>query len=335
MKRFDYKWFYGTLILSGLILWILNRYNLAKAYYIQIYLLISINIILTTSLNVINGLCGQFSIGHAGFMAIGAYSSALFTTVLPKVCPSLSPLLLNPLSKILFFLFALIIGGFVAGFVGYLIGKSVLRLKGDYLAIVTLAFGEVVRTSIRLTDELAGFLDGIGWRVLGGIVLALGGPRGLGGIPNLTNIFWACGFTIMIVALITRLIHSSYGRAWVAIREDEIAASVMGIDTTRFKILAFSLSSLLAGLGGGLYAHLLMFIHPDSFSFIKSIEYLVYLYLGGMGSIMGSIISATTLTFLLEFLRIIQLQQWRLVIYPLILIIFMLTRPGGLFRKDL
>lgn len=335
MKRFDYKWFYGTLILSGLILWILNRYNLAKAYYIQIYLLISINIILTTSLNVINGLCGQFSIGHAGFMAIGAYSSALFTTILPKVHPSLSPLMLNPLFKVLFFLFALIIGGLMAGFIGYLIGQSVLRLKGDYLAIVTLAFGEVVRTSIRLSDELAGFLDGIGWRELGKVILAFGGPRGLSGIPNLTNIFWACGFTIMTVALITRLIHSSYGRAWVAIREDEIAASVMGIDTTRFKILAFSFSSLLAGLGGGLYAHLLMFIHPDSFSFIKSIEYLVYLYLGGMGSIMGSIISATTLTFLLEFLRIIQLQQWRLIIYPMILVIFMLTRPGGLFRKDL
>lgn len=297
--------------------------GIATPYYLQIFLLACINIILTLSLNLINGFCGQFSICQAAFMAIGAYSSAIITTILPK-CGLYNfkgfPLIFQ---ETIFFI-ALLLGGFIAGAIAFLIGLPLLRLRGDYFAIGTLAFAEVVRSGIKMSDCIGSNL-----------FIAIGGPRGLSGIPKLTNIFWVISLTIITIFIITRLVNSSYGRAWSSIRDDEIAASMMGINTIRYKLLAFGLSAFFAGIGGGLYSHLLMFIHPDSFSLLKSVEYLVYLYLGGTGSIIGSIVSASSLTFLLEGLRIIGASQWRLVIYPLILIILMLMKPEGLFKKDL
>lgn len=320
-----YKYFYLIISLSAIILWFLEKIDIITPYYLQIYILICINIILTVSLNLINGFCGQFSVGHAGFMAIGAYSACIITTILPKIYAySFHSVIFQ---KLIFF-FGISIGGFIAAVIAYFIGLPILRLKGDYLAICTLSFGEVVRTMIKLSDE-------IGQGKLSQIFKNIGGPRGLGNIPKLTNIFEVTIITIIIVYIIKKLVYSSYGRAWVSIRENEIAAEMMGINITRYKLLAFILAGFFAGISGGLYAHLLMFIHPDNFSFIKSVECLAFLYLGGIGSILGSIISASTMTFLLEFLRIIKFQEWRLVLYPLILIILMLTRPKGFFKKDI
>jgi branched-chain amino acid transport system permease protein len=327
MKKFNYKYVYFSFLTIGLLLWVFFKLNYIPPYYLQIFMLMCINVILTTSLNLINGFCGQLSIGHAGFMAIGAYTSCIFTTILFEVN--------TPILKIFIFVLALIIGGIVAGGIGYLIGLPLLKLRGDYLAIGTLAFNQVLHSSIKLSDEIGKFIQSLGLEPLAGIILAFGGPRGLGGIPKLTNLFYVITTTILVIFVINRLIHSSYGRAWTSIRDDETASEMMGVDTTKYKLIAFSLAGLLAGVAGGLYAHLLIFIHPDNFSLIKSIECLIFLYLGGMGSIFGSIISASLLTFLLEFLRIIQLQQYRLVFYPLILIILMLKRPEGLFRRDI
>ncbi|MEW6619861.1 MAG: branched-chain amino acid ABC transporter permease [bacterium] len=334
MKKYNYNYLYLILIFASMTVWILGDKGIITTYYIQIFILICINIILTTSLNLINGFCGQLSIGHAGFMAIGAYSASLFTTIIPKAyLYSFSNL--NPISQWAIFLLSLVIAGFMAGLVAYFIGLPLLRLRGDYLAIGTLAFGEVIRGVAKLSDEIGTFFNDIGLKNLGELIIGINGPRGLGGIPHLTNIFWVVSLTIIIIFIIDRLVHSSYGRAWVSIREDEISAEMMGINTARYKLLAFSLAGFFAGIGGGLYAHILMFIHPDNFCFIKSVEYLVYLYLGGMSSILGSVISAAGITFLLEFMRIIGFQEWRLVIYPLILIILMLTKPEGFFKKDL
>jgi branched-chain amino acid transport system permease protein len=325
--RFNYNYLYIVLTIACLLVWGGEARGYFPPYYLQVFMLILINIILTTSLNVINGFCGQLSIGHAGFMAIGAYSSVLLTTVLFEIKggPSHLPI----------FLLALVIGGVVAGGVGYGVGLPILRLKGDYLAIVTLAFGQVIHSLIRLTDEIGEFFQKIGLSWLGEIFLSLGGPRGLTGIPRLTHPLIITGITILTIFVVNRLVHSSYGRAWVSIREDETSAEMMGVDVTKYKVLAFTIAGFFAGVGGALYAHILMFIHPDHFSLIKSVEYLVFLYLGGMGSIIGGIVAASSLTFLLEFLRITPLREYRLIVYPLILIVLMLTKSEGLFKRDL
>lgn len=335
-KKQKYFYFYLILPIIGIIIWILEKHNMITSYYLQIFMLICINIILTTSLNLINGFCGQLSLGHASFMAIGAYASCIFTTIIPKVYPKIYFISnFNLIFKGGIFFFSLLIGGIIGSLVAWLVSLPILRLRGDYLAIGTLAFGEVVRATTKLSDEIATFFKNIGFEKIAQLIMAVDGPRGLSGIPKLTNIFWVVSLTIITVFIINRLVQSSYGRAWKGIREDEIAADMMGIDITKYKLLAFSMAGFFAGIGGGLYAHILMFIHPDNFSFIKSIEYVVYLCLGGMGSIFGAIISSSVVTFLLEFLRIIGLQQWRLVIYPLILLLIMLTKAEGFFKKEI
>jgi branched-chain amino acid transport system permease protein len=243
--------------------------------------------------------------------------------------------------QILAFLGLLLIAGAAAGTVGYLIGLPSLRLKGDYLAIVTLAFGEVVRSVIRSSDEVAATLGNWGLHNLGGVVEGIGGPRGFGGFPKFEDLPVAGGripilFTIVFVltgltVLVARnVVYSSYGRAWLSVRGNETAADVVGVNSTRAKVLAFALSGFFAGIGGGLFAFVIRFLHPDNFSFLKSIEYLIFLYAGGMGSLSGSIISASALTVLPEFLRVVGFEQWRLVVYPLLLIALMLWWPSGL-----
>ncbi len=328
-NRSTYRFFYVGLIAAGLSVSLLVHFHLLSRYYQQIFLFICINIIMTVSLNLINGFTGEFSIGHAAFMAIGAYTSCLVTTILFS-SGSWPWFRAVPL-----FLASIILGGLVSFALGYLIGLPILRLKGDYLAIVTLALVEVVRSAIKLSDELAAVLGKVHLVTLSRIVQKIGGPRGIGQIPGFNNVFWAVAFTLLSVAVIHRLLHSSYGRVWLSLREDHIAAEMMGVDLTRYKVLSFAIASFWAGLGGGLYAHTLRYIHPDNFNFIKSIEYLVYLYLGGMSSLWGSIIAASSMTFLLEFLRRANLQQWRLVIYPVVLILIMLRKPEGLFKRDL
>jgi len=327
------KEYYKFILVAALVYLLIEILNgnipilprLLTRYYMQILMFALINIIMTVSLNLINGFTGQFSIGHAGFMCIGAYTSAYFTTILFKA----SKMAYFP--QLTIFLFSLIMGGILAAIAGYLIGLPTLKLKGDYLAIVTLAFGEIIRSVVRASDEIAAFLNKIGLVKYSETIAKISGPRGLSAIPALSKFWLVYVICIISVIIMRNFIYSTHGRACLSIRENDVAAETMGIDTTRYKIIAFSLSAFFAGVGGGLFAHVLRFIHPDNFSFIKSIDYLIYLYAGGMGSITGSILAATGLTILPEFLRVINFQQWRMVIYPLLLIILMLRKPDGIF----
>lgn len=309
--------------------------NWITDYYLQVLMLAGINIIVTIGLNLINGFTGQFSIGQAGFMAIGAY----LTAMLAKLVIPLDTLSL--IAQIPAFLGILLIAGAAAGAVGYLIGLPSLRLKGDYLAIVTLAFGEVVRSIIRSSDEIAASLKGWGLSNLAEVIEGIGGPRGFGGFPKFdsltvgvlsipilfTLVFVLTGLTVIVTR---NIVYSSYGRSCLSVRGNEVAAEVAGVNSTRTKVLAFTFSGFFAGVGGGLFAFVIRFLHPDNFSFLKSIDYLIFLYAGGMGSLSGSIISASSLTVLPEFLRVVGFEQWRLVVYPLLLIALMVWWPSGL-----
>jgi len=275
-------------------------------YYYQIIIYIGINIILASSLNIINGLTGQFSLGHAGFMAIGAYTSAVITRA-----AGLSPG--SPESHIVFAA-ALVAGGIVASFFGLLVGIPSLRLKGDYLAITTLGLGEIIRVIIQNLDFL-------------------GAARGFSGIAKLANFFWVYGIVAVVVFLVSSMICTTYGKGFLAVRDDEIAAQSIGINTTYYKVVAFITGAFFAGIAGGLYAHFVTYINPSQFGFLKSFEIVVMVVVGGMGSIGGVIVSATILTILPEALRAI--AQYRMVIYALLLVVIMISRPQGLFGRGI
>jgi branched-chain amino acid transport system permease protein len=282
---------------------VLNLAGILNAYYIQLIMLVGINVVMTVSLGMVNGFTGQFSIGHAGFMAVGAYTSAMITTVWLHTSTA------NPWVGYPVFIVAILAGGLMAAGAGYLVGAPSLRLKGDYLAIVTLSANELIRTVIRVTD-------------------VLGGPRGLGGIPKFTTLEVVFVFAIVSVVLMRNYLFSSHGRSMKAIRDSEIAAEATGINTTKQKVFVFVFSAFFAGVSGGVFAHLLQFIHPDNFSFVKSLEYLIYLYVGGATSISGAIVGPAIFTLLPELMR--SLQSWRMVIYPLILILTMIFRTEGI-----
>ncbi len=277
-------------------------------YVLNILMMIGINIVLAVSLNLVNGHTGQFSLGHAGFMAVGAYASTVVTLFWS------GPLLRllggpGPTSNSLLFLIALLLGGIAAAIFGFLVGVPSLRLRGDYLAIVTLGFGEIIRVIIQNTD-------------------ALGGARGIGGIPGLTNFFWTFAIASITVYVVGSLVSSTYGRGFLAVRDDEVAAEAMGINTTKYKVLAFVLGSFFAGIAGGLYAHFISYITPEGFNFLKSVDVVVMVILGGMGSTFGVALSAILLTVLSEYLR--QFEQYRMIIFALLLIGMMILRPQGL-----
>ena len=280
-------------------------------YYMRVLMLCGISVILAVSLNLINGFTGQFSIGHAGFMAIGGYGSAMFSMhVGIGWVRSLEALGAPPaIAQGVALLVALILGGLLAAVAGYLVGLPSLRLRGDYLAIVTLGFGEIIRVIITNVD-------------------AVGAARGLPGIPAWANFFWVGLAAVTMVVVAARIAHSTHGRALFAIRDDEVAAEALGVDTTGYKVLAFVIGSFFAGIAGGLFAHYNAYLHPNSFTFLKSIEVIAMVVLGGLGSITGSILAAILLTVLPEALR--SAQELRMVIYSLMLIILMITRPGGL-----
>jgi len=267
-------------------------------YYLQILVYIGINMILAVSLNLINGITGQFSLGHAGFMAIGAYASAAGTMFAWPGAPAALALLA-----------ALVIGGLAASLAGLFVGVPALRLRGDYLAIATLGFGEIIRVVILNTE-------------------AVGGARGFFGIPVLASFGWVYACMVLCVVMLWRLVYSTKGKAFFAIREDEIAAAAMGVDTTRYKIIAFTIGAFWAGLAGCLFAHFIGYIHTNSFTFLKSIEILVMVVLGGTGSITGAMLAAVILTVLPEVLRFG--AEYRMIIYSVLLIALMLTRPTGL-----
>ena len=268
---------------------------------------IGIAIILAVSLNVVNGFTGQFSLGHAGFMAVGGYTAAKITLAFTGVQLVFLP---EAASDHLVFALALGAGMVTAAVAGLVVGLPSLRLRGDYLAIVTLGFGEIIRSIIEN-------------------VKFLGQATGLSGLPARTNITWVGAGAIATIVMARRLSVSTEGRALFAIREDEVAAEAMGVDTTGYKVRAFVISAAYAGLAGGLLVHQIQLATPRSFTFIRSIEVVVFVVLGGLGSITGSVISATVLTWLLERLR--EVQQYRMVGYALLLVILMLARPQGLF----
>ena len=275
--------------------------------YALILTTVGVNVILAVSLNVVNGATGQFSLGHAGFMAVGAYTAAKITLGLSGVQLAFLP---AALSDQLFFALALLAAMAAAGLAGVVVGLPSLRLQGDYLAIVTLGFGEIIRSVIENMP-------------------ALGQATGLSGLPLRTNLVWVGISAVATVVMARRLAVSTQGRALFAIREDEVAAEAMGVDTTGYKVRAFVISAAYAGLAGALIAHAILLATPRMFTFVRSIEVVVMIVLGGLGSITGSVLSAVVLTIGLEALR--EFQAYRMVVYAALLIALMLLRPQGIF----
>jgi len=262
------------------------------AYYLRIMIFIGINIILALGLNLITGVTGQLSMGHAGFMSLGAYTSAILAAHFGAP-----------------FFLAVLAGALMAALFGFLIGIPTLRLDGDYLAMVTIGFAEIIRVFF------LNFEPG-------------GKAVGFSGIPQYTNFTTVWIIVIVVIVLNTKLLYSRAGRSLYAIRENEIAAEACGVNTFYMKILAFTAGSFMGGLGGGLYAHYMYYINPQDFGFMKSIELLNMVVLGGMGSIPGTILGTVILTLAPEMLRIV--AEYRLLFYGGLLVILMIFRPNGL-----
>lgn len=292
-------------------------------YHAEILSLTGISIILAVSLNLITGFTGQFSIGHAGFMAVGAYSSVFMTVYYSAALESwLTSLIGATLAQTLVFLGVILVGALFAALAGLVVGIPSLRLRGDYLAIVTLGFAEIIRIIILNIDGVGG---ATGFR---GAVAPWDG-RSI--IPAYANFIWIGGFAVITIVVVYNIVNSDVGRALISIREDELAAEAMGVNTTRYKVLAFVISSAFAGIAGALFGHFRQFLHTNDFQFIKSIEILIMIVLGGMGSITGAVLGAIVITILPELLRQLpgDLYSYRLVIYSALLIVIMLTRPQG------
>ncbi len=262
-------------------------------YYIGILVLICINLIAVLGLSLMTGFTGLFNFGQAGFLAIGAYVATIFTTRYE------SP-----------FLLALLAGMLVSALSSFLIGYPTLRLKGDYFAIATLGFAEVVRLLVENLEKLTG------------------GSRGIPRIPLYTTLPIALVATVIALWLVANYVRSRHGRNCVAVREDELAAESIGIDSFRYKQISFAINAALAGLSGGLLAHYIGFIQPSMFGIIKSTELIVMVIFGGMHSITGAVFAATVLTSLPELLR--AAQAWRLVAYGALVVVIMVVRPEGL-----
>lgn len=296
MKKLFNNWivqvllFLGMLGLTNYVAQIMN--DIMPPYILMIGLFIGINLIMALGLNLITGVTGQLTLGHAAFMSIGAYASAIATV-----------------NYHLPFLLGVFIGGLVAGLVGIVIGFPTLRLTGDYLAIATLGFAEIVRvqfTNMKITNGAIGFL----------------------GIEQATTFPIVMTISVLTICIMVWLENSRNGRAMLAIREDEIASSAVGINTTLYKIQAFAIGAFCAGVGGALFSHTTTFIQPTDFGFLKSIDILSIVVLGGLGSIPGTIIGAIVLTAAPEILR--PLSNYRMIVYGLLLVVIMIFRPYGL-----
>lgn len=257
-------------------------------------------------LSIIYGFTGQFSLGHAAFYGIGAYvAGAVHKTYGDGTFP--------------FFLISILAASLFTALVALLIGLPILRLRSDYLGIATLGFGIIVKVGMDNGNK---------------ILPILGGATGMSGTPQVANFAIIFFFTLLTVLLVRNFVYSTYGRACTSIREDEIAADVMGIDTTRYKVMAFVMGCAIAGMAGGIYAHRYPFLHPSSFEFLKSFDFLLIVVLGGLGSMTGTVVTAIGWVFLLEGLRFVLGQEFldfRGVIYALILIVSIILRPQGIF----
>ena len=271
-------------------------------YYMGIAIDAGIAVILAVSLNLINGHTGQFSLGHAGFMAVGGFIAAKITLTMQASVPVWAHPIL--------FCAALLIGGLAAAVVGLGVGVPSLRVHGDYLAIVTLGFGEIIRVVFENSETF-------------------GAASGLNGIPHYTNFGWAWGFAVITIYVVASMVNSTFGRGFIAVHDDEIAAGAMGVNAVRYKVTAFVTGAFFAGIAGGLYAHHKLVMKPDGFDFLKSIEIVVMVILGGMGRTAGVTVAAILLTLLPEFLR--GFSEYRMIIYSLLIIVLMITRPQGIF----
>ncbi len=285
------RWLLAAILAAFGISFFSGQFN---QYYLGIVIDVGINIILAVSLNLINGHTGQFSLGHAGFMAVGGFTAAKLT------------LLTSPA----FFPLSLLVGGLMAALAGLAVGVPSLRLRGDYLAIVTLGFGEIIRVVFQNSPFF-------------------GAATGLTGIPKLTTVFWSWGVAAIVVYVVGCLVNSTYGRGFLCVHDDEVAASAMGVNPTRYKVTAFVIGAFFAGIAGALYAHHKRVLQPDSFNFLKSIDIVVMVILGGMGRTTGVILAAVLLTILPEMLR--SFADYRMIIYSLLIIGLMMARPQGLF----
>jgi branched-chain amino acid transport system permease protein len=328
-------------------------------YWANIILFIGINIVLAVSLQIVNGFAGQFSIGHAGFMAVGGYASAciVYYTSLSRglnmyqhhggVLSGMKAVRVAEdqtfwqvwgeqlASTPIFtgmdgvYLLALIAGGVVAAGMGFLVGLPSLRLRGDYLAIVTLGFGEIVRVLIQQTLPLARTAeaaDALPWYK---VPVSVGGALGFDGVPSYTGLFWTTLFAGVTIIFAKRLKQSTHGRAMLSVREDEIASEAMGVNTTRAKLTAFVLSAFFAGIAGGLAAHTLGFgLSAETSGFMKSFDIIIMVVLGGLGSVSGAALAAIIVTMLPEWLR--PISEYRMVVFALALILMMIFRPKGL-----
>lgn len=286
----------------------LGTSGLLSGYYVKVMILVGINIILAVSLNVATGYLGQLPLGHAGFMAVGAYTGGIFLKAVDAAKAT-------GIKYFLFVIVAILLAGIVAGIFGIIIGVPALRLKGDYLAIITLGFGEIIRVIITNIDSVLG-------------VDFTYGASGLKRIPKITNLFDVTICVVLTCVVIHMVMKSRHGRAILSIRENEIASESCGINTTYYKVMAFTLSAFFAGVAGCLYAGNIGSLQPGGFGFMKSIEILVMVVLGGMGSMLGSILSATVLTILPELLR--SFADYRMVVYSVVLILVMIFKPTGL-----
>jgi branched-chain amino acid transport system permease protein len=277
---------------------LLIKIGLIDAYTAQVITLGGINAILAISVNTITGITGQLSLGQAGFMAIGAYSCIVFSLDFGLPLP-----------------LAIILAALLTAIAGFIIGFPTLKLSGDYLAIVTLGFGEIIRVILTNLKQLTGGANGRRFTTVMVLYSDL-------------SFLVVTAFLVIVLIFLQNFLRSTYGRAILAVREDEIAANASGIGVFRYKMTGFVIASFIAGIGGCLYILVIGFVKPDVASFTKSIDYLIVVVLGGMGSMTGSVLAAYVLTYLQEILRF--LQDYRLIIYPLILIFVMLFRPQGL-----
>ena len=310
-----------TTVIMILIITVLAKFEIINNYFQTIIVTICINIIMSASLNIVNGYMGEFSCGHGGFMATGAYVSSVVTLVLFKNGNAITGHALLPEGwALLGFPIAVIIGGLASMLVSLIVAITSFKTRDDYLAIITVAANFIVTTAINNIPAVGAS------RGLMGMKSVMNGMAGVIDIPWI--LVWGLIFAITAVVAIHFLMNSTLGKGISAVKYDEISAEIMSVDTNRMKLIAFTFSSFLAGIAGGLFAHLLGFINPSSFGIMKSTESLVMVYLGGMGSLSGSVISAVVFTFLLELLRPAQILKW--VIIPLILILIMEFHPEGI-----
>ena len=329
----------STVLRSSLLPWLVAAAAVAAThlgvgpwvgdYYTKVLLDVGINILLAVSLNLVNGFTGQFSIGHAGFMAVGGYVAGTITYYGGyRLFGGPGPFM-NLGGQALFFA-SCVAGGLVSAAFGYLVGLPSLRLRGDYLALVTLGFGEIVRVLLQQSGDVLFIADEIAATPPLRLATQLGGALGFTGIPFYSNLAWVYSFVAILLLTAFRLKQSTHGRAFLSIREDEIAAEAMGVPTTRLKVRAFVLSAAFAGIAGALFAHEIgTTLNPRELGFQKSFEVVIMVVLGGMGSISGAVVAAIVLTVLPELLR--TFAEYRMIAYALTLVIMMLMRPQGLF----